>query len=116
VVASARGASGGGDRDLPRHDRWRWRRPFDARAVITAVTIRGGIQMQRSSPMQRNGGHPPPTTTFDLMASEASFDLVASRSFSGDELYDPCLCIDDYVLCLLLTLFMHSSDDFYDDE
>jgi hypothetical protein len=24
--------------------------------------------------------------------------------------------IDDYVLCLLLTLFMHSSDDFYDDE
>jgi hypothetical protein len=24
--------------------------------------------------------------------------------------------IDDYVLCLLLRLFMHSSDDFYDDE
>jgi hypothetical protein len=24
--------------------------------------------------------------------------------------------IDDYVLCLLLTLFMHSSDDFYDDK
>jgi hypothetical protein len=24
--------------------------------------------------------------------------------------------IDDYVLCLLLTLFMHSSDDFYVDE
>jgi hypothetical protein len=24
--------------------------------------------------------------------------------------------IDDYVLCLLLTLFMHSSDNFYDDE
>jgi hypothetical protein len=24
--------------------------------------------------------------------------------------------IDDYVLCLLLTLFMHYSDDFYDDE
>jgi hypothetical protein len=24
--------------------------------------------------------------------------------------------IDDFVLCLLLTLFMHSSDDFYDDE
>jgi hypothetical protein len=23
--------------------------------------------------------------------------------------------IDGYVLCLLLTLFMHSSDDFYDD-
>jgi hypothetical protein len=24
--------------------------------------------------------------------------------------------IDNYVLCLLLTLFSHSSDDFYDDE
>jgi hypothetical protein len=24
--------------------------------------------------------------------------------------------IDDYVLCLLLTLFMHSGDNFYDDE
>jgi hypothetical protein len=24
--------------------------------------------------------------------------------------------IDDYVLCLLLTLFMHLKDDFYDDE
>jgi hypothetical protein len=24
--------------------------------------------------------------------------------------------INDYVLCLLLTLFMHSSDVFYDDE
>jgi hypothetical protein len=24
--------------------------------------------------------------------------------------------IDGYVLCLLLTLFIHSSDDFYDDE
>ena len=24
--------------------------------------------------------------------------------------------VDDYVLCLLLTLFIYSSDDFYDDE
>jgi hypothetical protein len=24
--------------------------------------------------------------------------------------------INDYVLCLLFTLFMHSGDDFYDDE
>jgi hypothetical protein len=24
--------------------------------------------------------------------------------------------ISNYVLCLLLTLFMHSSDDFYDNE
>jgi hypothetical protein len=24
--------------------------------------------------------------------------------------------LDDYDLCLLLTLFTHSSDDFYDDE
>jgi hypothetical protein len=44
------------------------------------------------------------------------FDLAASGSSSGNKLFDPCLCIDDYVLFLLFTLFMHSSDDFYDDE
>jgi hypothetical protein len=65
--------------------------------------------------MRRIGGRPPPMTTFDPMASEASFDLAASGSSSGDELSDPYYAIDDYVLCLPLTLFMHSSDEFYDD-
>jgi hypothetical protein len=36
-------------------------------------------------------GHPTTTTTFDPIASKASFDLAASGSSSGDELSDPCL-------------------------
>jgi hypothetical protein len=44
----------------------------------------------RSRPMRRIGGRSP-TTTFDSMAFEVSFDLAASGSFSSDELSDPCL-------------------------
>jgi hypothetical protein len=50
------------------------------------------------------------------MASKASFDLVASGLSSRDKLTIHVYAIDDYVLCLLLTLVMHPSDDFFDDE
>jgi hypothetical protein len=46
------------------------------------------------------------------MASEESFDLAASGSSCRDELTIHVYAIDDYVLCLLLTLVMHSSDGF----
>jgi hypothetical protein len=59
---------------------------------MAVMTVRGGIRKQRSPLMQRIGGRPPPTTTFDLMASEVSFDLATSGSSFGDQLPDPCLC------------------------
>lgn len=89
MATSALGASGCSDGDLPRRDRWRWRRPSEARAVIAAETVFGGIRRQRSHQMRRTGGRPPLTTTFDPMTFEASFD--PSGSSSGDELFDPCL-------------------------
>jgi hypothetical protein len=56
-------------------------------------------------------------TTTDLVALEAFADLVALGLSSSDVL--PPICVytfHDYVLCLLLTLFMHSIEDFYDEE
>jgi hypothetical protein len=60
--------------------------------VMVVVTVRSGIRRQRSPPIRRIRGRPPPTTTFNSMASKASFDLVASGSSSDDDLLDPCLC------------------------
>jgi hypothetical protein len=60
--------------------------------VMAAVTVRGGIRKEQSPPMWRIRGRPPSMTTFDSMASEASFDLAALGSSSGDELSDSCLC------------------------
>jgi hypothetical protein len=71
--------------------------------VIVSMTFRGAsgdgggdrpwclIKIRISSDAA-NLGRPPATTTFDPMASKTSFDLAASRSSSGDELSDPCLC------------------------
>jgi hypothetical protein len=81
--------------------------------VMATVTVHGGIQRQRSPPMQRIGGRSPSMTTFDPMASEVSFDLAASGSSSDNELFDPCLCqplIIFYVcylhyLCIRVTIF-----------
>jgi hypothetical protein len=72
------------------------------------VTVRGGIQRQQSLSMRRIGGRPPPTTTFDPMASEASFDLAASGSSSDDELSDPCLCqsLIMFYVCYLHCLYV----------
>jgi hypothetical protein len=63
-----------------------------------------------------NDRHPPLTTTFDPMASRHPLiwrprDRPPATNFP---IY--VYAIDDYVLFLLLTLFMHSNDDFYDDE
>ena len=84
---------------------------------VTPAVARGAV-------VSGDGGHarrgwlwrPSTTNSSDPVASAASFDLAASGSSFGDELSDHVYTIDDYVLCLLLTLFMHSSDDFYDDE
>jgi hypothetical protein len=110
------GTSGYGDRDLLRRNLWWWQQPFETRAVLAALIVRGSIRRQRSPSMRCIRGRPPPTTTFNPMASEASFDLAVSESSSGDELFDLCLCINDYILYLLLTLFIHFSDIFYDDK
>jgi hypothetical protein len=62
-------------------------------------------------------GRPSTKTTSDLVALEAFADPIALRSSSSDVL--PLIHVyafHDYVLCLLLTLFMHSLKDFYDDE
>jgi hypothetical protein len=60
---------------------------------------------------------PSTKTTSDLVASEAFADPVALGSSSSDVLLSICVYVfHDYVLCLLFTLFMHSIDDFYDDE
>jgi hypothetical protein len=56
------------------------------------------------------------TNFSDPVASATSFELAASGSSSDDELSDPYLCHRWLCLCLLFTLFMHSCDDFYDDE
>jgi hypothetical protein len=62
-------------------------------------------------------GCPSMKTTSDLVASKAFVDLVALGSSSTDVLPPiRVYAFHDYVLCLLLTLFMHSIDDFYDDE
>jgi hypothetical protein len=50
------------------------------------------------------------------VASAASFDIAAwDRPLATNYLIH-VYAIDDYVLCLLLTLFIHSSDNFNDDE
>ena len=55
--------------------------------------------------------------TSDLVASEAFIDPVALGSSASDLLPPtPVYAFYDYVLCLLLTLFMHSTEDFYDGE
>jgi hypothetical protein len=121
----------GGD-DLSRRDQCRWRRHSEAQVVMATVTIRGGIWRQQFPPMRRIGGCPPPMTTFDLMASEVSFDLAALGSSSSDKLSDPCLChrwlcfmpatytiyaflwwfLRLCIIMMLLTLFMHAIDDY----
>jgi hypothetical protein len=62
-------------------------------------------------------GHPSTETASDLVASEAFADLVALGSSSSDVLLPIHVYVfHDYILCQLLTLFMHSIKDFYDDE
>jgi hypothetical protein len=56
-------------------------------------------------------------TTSDLVASQAFAAPVALMSSSSDVLPPiRVYAFHDYVLCLLLTLFMHSIEDFYDNE
>jgi hypothetical protein len=56
-------------------------------------------------------------TTSDLVALEGFADPLALGSSSSDVLPPiHVYAFHDYVLCLLLTLFMHSIEDFYDDE
>jgi hypothetical protein len=62
-------------------------------------------------------GRPLTKTTSDLVTSEMFADLLALGSSSSDVLLPIHVYVfHDYVLCLLLTLFMHSVEDFYDDE
>jgi hypothetical protein len=62
-------------------------------------------------------GRPSTKTTSDLVASEAFIDPVALGSSSNDVLPPiRVYAFHDYVLCLLLTLFMHSVKYFCDDE
>jgi hypothetical protein len=62
-------------------------------------------------------GRPSTKTTADLVASEAFADPVALGSSSSDVLPPiHVYAFHNYVLCLLLTLFIHSFEDFYDDE
>ena len=70
-----------------------------------------------SSDPARLGRPSAKTTSFDLVASEAFANPVALGSSSSDVLPQiRVYAFHDYVLCLLLTLFMHSIEDFYDDE
>jgi hypothetical protein len=66
--------------------------------------------------MRRIGWRPPSTTTFDLMASKVSLIWRPRDHPPVTSYLIHVYAINDYGLCLLLTLFMHSSDDFYDDE
>jgi hypothetical protein len=62
-------------------------------------------------------GRPSIKITSDLVASEVFADPVALGPSSSDVL--PPIRVyglHDFVLCLLLILFMHSIEDFYDDE
>jgi hypothetical protein len=84
---------------------------------VVAMGDTGHSAVARGAIVSGDGGHtkcgwlwcPSTTNSSDLVASAVSFDLVASGSSSGDGLSNPCLC-------LLFTLFMHCSDDLYDDE
>jgi hypothetical protein len=101
AAATVLGASDGG-RVCPRHERWRQLRPPEARSVVSTI-FRGAsgdgggdrpwclMKITISSDVT-NLERPPATTTFDPMPSKTSFDLAASRSYSSDELSDPCLC------------------------
>jgi hypothetical protein len=69
-----------------------------------------------SSDPARLGRPSAKTTSFDLVASEAFANPVALGSSSSDVLPQiRVYAFHDYVLCLLLTLFIYSKD-FYDDE
>jgi hypothetical protein len=62
-------------------------------------------------------GRPLTKTTSDLVASEAFADPKSLGSSSSDVI--PPIYVyafHDYVLCILLTLFIHSIEDFYYDE
>jgi hypothetical protein len=62
-------------------------------------------------------GRPSTKTTSDLVALEVFADPVALGSSSSDVLPPIRVYVfHDYVLYLLLTLFMHSIDYFYDDK
>jgi hypothetical protein len=129
AAVTALGASNGG-RVFPRCERWWQPRPPEAWSVVVATTFRGTsgvgcgerlwcIQRQQSPPMRRVGGRPPSTTTFDLMAwsvVEASLIWRPRDRPPVTSYLIHVYAINDYGLCLLLTLFMHFSDDFYDDE
>jgi hypothetical protein len=89
VVMTVLGASGGGCFCL-RRERWWLLRPPEARSVAMATTFRGE---SGDGYGDRLWWHLKTTiSTFNLMASEASFDLAASGSSSSDKLFDPCLC------------------------
>jgi hypothetical protein len=62
-------------------------------------------------------GRPSTKTNSDRVASDAFADPVALGSSSSGVLPPiHVYAFHDYVLCLLLTLFMHSIEDFYDYE
>jgi hypothetical protein len=83
---------------------------------MAAVTVRGGIRRQRSPPMCRIEGHPPTTTTFDRWPLRRPMIWRSQDHPPATNYVIRVSAIDDYILCLLLTLFKHSSDDFYNEE
>jgi hypothetical protein len=111
---------GGDDSHRPRCERRRRWWPPAAAAMTARGTIGGGDDHQDASgdddgdrPQRHltmttisdltHLRHPSPTTTSNLVASKASSNPGASRSFSGDDLPDLCLCFP--WLCFMSTTY-----------
>jgi hypothetical protein len=64
------------------------------RGARVAPAVARGVVVSGDGGHARHGWlwHPSTTNSSDPVASTASFDLAASGSSFGDELYDPCLC------------------------
>jgi hypothetical protein len=105
ATATSRGAIGGGGNDLPRHEWWWLQWPsmvaFEDNDLLRCGASKG-VPLRRPSliwwslrrPLVWQPRDRPPATNYLIHV----------------------YVIDDYVLCLLITLFMHFSDYFYDDE
>jgi hypothetical protein len=84
-----RPSGNGGCARRDRHRRRRW-----PRGVWVAPAVARGMVVSSDGDHTRHGWlwRSSTTNSSDPVASAASFDLAASRSSSGDELSDPCLC------------------------
>jgi hypothetical protein len=112
----------------PRHERLRRSRPSEARSVAVATTFRGAsidgcvdcLWWHPKTTISSDATHRWAFSSDDHLRPDGLWSVLWSGTLGivlrQRTIWSMFISIDDYVLCLLLTLFMYFSDDFYNDD